>query len=121
MHSTAGANVVSLNSHDSDIFCQLKLASIAEIFQRFFIGIFTGEFCIFVNSLVSSFFNINQLFSCKLAVKVYSHVVAEMKADILIAVKLMHDTGNNMLTRMVLHTPKTLFPVDFTAEFFSYI
>ncbi len=49
----------------------------------------------------------------ELSAEIQRHrMIAHMEAHIVIAKKPVDDTGNDMLSRMVLHTPEARFPVD---------
>ena len=44
-----------------------------------------------------------------------------MKSHIVVTEKPVNHTGNNMLTRVILHTGKACFPVKSAAQFFIFI
>ena len=113
MGRAAGAEVHPGDLHKARLAFDLYLAPV-DVLRQFPVGrIQDLHRHISVYDLVGLPLELQEPLLVQLAVHVDRYrVVAQVESDIVKSVKVVHETGQNMLAGMVLHKRKSAFPVD---------
>ena len=121
MSSTAGANIRPFKFDNSYHAAQLFLAPVLQTDKFFFIRKKYMGFLIIIDNPIRFFFYFQGLIHRKTSVEINRHCFfGHMKSHIIKTESLMHQSGIDMFSRMVLHVIKTTFPVDGPMNFRSY-
>ena len=120
MRCTAGTGIISGNDNHSHLSGDLDLAPVSHLFFLFFGRIKDLYFEIFPDCLICTKLYFLQIFHRDLSVKIHRTVfISQMKTNIFITIAFMHDSGDDMLTCMLLHLHKPQFPVKLSCHLFS--
>ena len=119
MGRAAGADVNIRDCDEAGLPFNLDLAPVVYL-PQFFIGrirYFDGKITVY--DLIGFPLEEHDIFLVQLSVDIERHgVVAEMKADVVKSVHSVHQPGQDVLARMVLHEAESSLPVDLKAHRF---
>ena len=112
---TAGADIVSGNFHDTHLAGQFFFAAVVQLIQLFPGRVDDYDRKISDHCFIGFIFYLLKLLRCEGAVKIHGHqFLPQMKAYIVISEGAVYDTGNDVLSRVLLHFGETLLIVDGT-------
>ena len=117
MRCTAGADIVSGNFHDTHLASQFLFAAVVQLIQLFPGRVDDYDRKISDHCFIGFIFYLLKLLRCEGAVKIHGHqFLPQMKAYIVISEGAVYDTGNDVLSRVLLHFGETLLIVDGTVH-----
>ena len=121
MGCTAGTDIIARDLHNADRSVNLLLAAVWNLHQFFLRGPCNLHRQIPGNRLIGPVLDHPKLFSGNHAVKIHGYsFTAKMESHIIQLKMLMDQSGNNMLTCMLLHIRETLLPVHGTCHCITF-
>ena len=112
MRRTAGAAVDIADLNYAYVLRQLKLAAVFEVCELLRVREPYAHRDVGADGLVRALLDVHELIPVKLTAEVYGHALGtHVEADIIIAVLAVDKPGDDVFTRVVLHTAQALFGV----------
>ena len=117
MRRAAGADIVTLNGHDAHILLQVELAAIFHMRQLLRGRVLCPDRHVAIHGLVRKPLDVHELGPRELAVIIHcDHIFSKVEADVVKSEFTVDQSRNDVLTRVALHAPEALRPVDFPAH-----
>ena len=115
MSSTARTDIRSRKIYNTNLTCQLLLASVIQSLQFFRSWISNHNFLILPHFLIHFSLNLRKLRFIQHPIQIHcDYITTHMKSHIIITILRMDNTTHHMLSGMLLHQIKPTLPVNLT-------